>query len=254
MSDPVLQLRRAGQRFRTEGDGVDTRHVFSFGVHYDPEQVGHGSLMVLNEERLLAGRGFDDHPHADAEILTWVLSGSLVHTDSAGRTGVVVPGLAQRMSAGSGIVHAERNDAYRTDPSRPVVPAHFVQLWVRPDVPGSPPGYAQHEVDLAELTREWQPVASGSRHDAAVDLGSAGSTLWVTVLPPGTRRTLPAGPLAHLYLARGAVDVESVGPLAAGDSLRITGEAALAVTGLVEAELLVWTMTSGPATSGRGAP
>jgi redox-sensitive bicupin YhaK (pirin superfamily) len=244
VSDPVLQLRRASERFRTAGGGIDTRHVFSFGTHYDPDRVGHGPLLVLNEESLLAGRGFDDHPHADTEILTWVLAGSLVHADSRGHAGLVVRGLAQRMSAGTGIVHAERNDAFRTDPSRPPEPARFVQMWLRPDVAGSPPSYAQRELDLAELGRGWRPVASGSDPDAAVSLGSAGSTLWVTVLGAGVRRELPTGPLAHLYVARGEVDVESVGTMTPGDSLELTGEAALGVTGRVEAELLVWTMAT----------
>jgi len=242
VSDPVLELRRAAERFRTAVAGIETRHVFSFGVHYDPGRVGHGPLMVLNDETLLAGRGFNDHPHADAEILTWMLSGSLVHTDSRGHSGVVVPGLAQRLSAGSGIVHAERNDAFRTDSRSPAVPAHFVQMWLRPDVPGTPPSYGQRELDLADLARGWQPVASGRHPDAAVTLGSARSTLWVTVLGAGVRRELPTGPLAHLYVARGALEAESVGPLAAGDSLAITGDAALAVTGRTEAEVLVWTM------------
>ncbi|MFL6027218.1 MAG: pirin family protein [Friedmanniella sp.] len=242
MSDPVLRLRRAQQRFRTAGEGTETRHVFSFGPHYDPERVGHGPLMVVNEESLLTGRGFDDHPHADAEIITWMLSGSLVHSDSRGHSGIIVPGLAQRMSAGSGIVHAERNDAFRTDPRRPAGPARFVQMWLRPDVPGVRPSYAQRELDLAELAHGWRPVASGREPDAAVSLGSAGSTLWVTVLPAGVRRELPTAPLAHLYLARGEVDVEAVGRLAAGDSLELTGEAALGVTGRTEAEVLLWTM------------
>ncbi len=153
MSDPLLVLRRAADRFRTSVPGVETAHVFSFGAHYDPDHVGHGPLMVLNEESLQVGRGFDDHPHADAEILTWVLSGSLVHTDSHGHTGLVVPGRAQRLSAGSGIVHAERNDGFRTDPERPAVPVQFVQMWLRPDVAGTPPGYVQRDVDLAELAR-----------------------------------------------------------------------------------------------------
>jgi redox-sensitive bicupin YhaK (pirin superfamily) len=244
VSDPVLQLRRASERFRTSGGGIETRHMFSFGAHYDPDRVGHGPLMVLNEESLLAGRGFDDHPHADAEIVTWVLSGSLVHADSRGHAGLVVPGLAQRMSAGTGIVHSERNDAFRTDPSRPAEPARFVQMWLRPDVAGSPPSYAQRELDLAELGRGWRPVASGSEPNTAVSLGSAGSTLWVTVLGAGVRRELPTGPLAHLYVARGEVDVESVGPMAAGDALELTGEAALDVTARAEAELLLWTMAT----------
>jgi redox-sensitive bicupin YhaK (pirin superfamily) len=242
VSEPVLQVRRAAERFRTAGAGIETRHVFSFGSHYDPDRVGHGRLMVLNDERLLAGRGFDDHPHADAEIVTWVLSGSLVHADSRGHAGVVVPGLVQRTSAGSGIVHAERNDAFRSDPTRPAEPAHFVQMWLRPDVSGAPPSYAQRELDLAELGRGWRPVASGSPGDATVTLGCAGATLWVTRLAPGVRRVLPTGPLAHLYVTRGEVEVESAGLLAAGDSLELTGEAALGVTGRAEAEVLLWTM------------
>ncbi len=239
---PRLQVGRAEDRFRTAGVGVDTAHVFSFGAHYDPGRVGHGALMVVNEEFLLAGRGFDDHPHADAEILTWVASGSLVHTDSTGRRGVVVPGLAQRLSAGSGVVHAERNDAWTSDPASRRVPVHFVQMWLRPDEPGTPPSYGQGQVDQAELARDWYPVASGAHPDAAVGLGSAGSTLWVSVLATGTARVLPSGPLAHLFVLRGEVDVEAVGALGAGDSLRVTGEAGLRVTAATEAELLVWTL------------
>ena len=241
---PAVELRRAEQRYRSTAEGIESRHVFSFGAHYDPDEVGHGALLVANEETLLVGRGFDDHPHADAEICTWVLSGSLLHRDSAGHSGVVVPGLAQRMSAGSGIVHAERNDAFRHDPHLPAVPVHFVQMWLRPDLPGVQPSYEQQELDLTELTRGWRPVVSGQHPDAAVRLGSRGSTLWVTVLGPGVRRELPTGALAHLYLARGEAELEGVGTLAAGDSVRITGEAALAVTGRVDAEVLLWTMAA----------
>ncbi len=100
----------------TEAAGVTTRHAFSFGAHYDPDNVGFGSLLAHNDERLSSGRGFDDHPHRDTEIVTWVLSGSLLHEDSTGHTGIVSPGAVQRLSAGSGVVHAERNDAYRVDP------------------------------------------------------------------------------------------------------------------------------------------
>lgn len=242
MSAPVLQVRRAGERFRSTAAGIESRHVFSFGPHYDPGQVGHGPLVALNEERLRSGRGFGDHPHADTEIVTWVLEGSLVHRDSRGHSGVVVPGLAQRMSAGTGIVHSERNDAWRLDPNAPVVPARFVQMWLRPDEPGAPPSYGQGPVDAAELRRGWRPVASGGHPDAAVRLGTGGATLWVTVLPPGAARELPTGPLAHLFVARGAVTVEAAGKLVEGDSLRVAGPAPLRVTGRQEAELLLWTL------------
>jgi quercetin 2,3-dioxygenase len=239
----TIDVRRAGDRFRTRTSGTDTWHSFSFGEHYDPENVAFGPLLVHNDERLQTGSGYPDHAHRDTEIVTWVLEGSLVHEDSAGNRGLIVPGLAQRMSAGSGIVHAERNDAFRLDPSRPATPVRFVQMWLRPDMPGRPPSYEQRELDLRDLDGSWLPVASGHHPDAAVRLDSAGSTLWVTRLSPGTGRLLPGSGLQHIYLADGEVDVESVGPLGAGDALRLTGDSQLRVTGVRDAEVLVWEMT-----------
>jgi redox-sensitive bicupin YhaK (pirin superfamily) len=240
---PQVEVHRAASRFRTRTPGGLSLHSFSFGSHYDAQNVCHGPLMVNNDERVAAGSGFDDHPHADAEILTWVVSGSLLHTDSGGHSGVVYRGLAQRMTAGSGIVHSERNDAYRLDPTRPAAPVRFVQMWLRPDEPGVAPSYEQREVHLVDLRTAWVPIASGSLPDAAVSLGSAGSTLWVAVVTAGQSRTLPAGPLAHVYVTTGAVELEGVGRLTEGDSLRITGEAGLRLTGVSGvAELLAWTM------------
>ena len=83
------------------------------------------------------------------EIVTWVLDGALAHRDSAGNRGVIYPGLAQRMSAGSGIPHSEKND------SEPTEPVHFVQMWVAPDDRGIEPGYQQHAIDDDELAGAW---------------------------------------------------------------------------------------------------
>ncbi len=240
MRAETIEVRRAGSRFRTRTDGTDTWHSFSFGVHYDPVNVAFGPLLAHNDERLQIAAGYPDHPHRDTEIVTWVLEGSLVHEDSAGNRGLIVPGLAQRMSAGSGIVHAERNDAFRLDPTRPATPVRFVQMWLRPDTPGGPPSYASRELDLTDLESSWLPVASGSHPDAAVRLDSAGSTLWVTRLGPGMSQLLPGGRMQHVYLPYGEVDVSSVGRLAAGDALRLTGDSEVRVSGVRAAELLVW--------------
>jgi quercetin 2,3-dioxygenase len=239
---PVIELRRARVRFQTRTDWAETYHSFSFGEHYDPGNVSFGRLLVNNDDVVRAGAGYADHPHQDAEIVTWVLSGSLVHEDSHGNSGLIYPGLAQRMSAGSGIVHAERNDAYRIDPTRPAEPVHFIQMWIRPDEPGGPPSYQQRELSLTDLGGGWVPIASGRHRDAVVSLGSAGSTLWISVLALGATRTLPAGDLLHVYLARGVVDVETIGRLEAGDSLRLSESAQLRLTAQAEAELLVWQM------------
>ena len=244
MSLLEIQVHRAANRFVTSGSGLVSRHSFSFGEHYDPVNVSFGPLLVSNEDRIEVARGYDDHPHRDAEIVTWVLSGSLQHSDSYGNRGLVYPRLAQRMSAGAGIVHAERNDGYRLDHTRPAEPVHFVQMWLRPDESGGPAGYAQAEVSEAALGADWVPVVSGSDPDRAVGIGTAGATLWVTTMEPGARRRLPEADLVHLFVARGAVDVESVGRLESGDALRLGHVAALNVEARSSGELLVWTFAS----------
>ena len=103
----VIEYRLARDRFRTEAEGRTTWHSFSFGAHYDPANVGFESLVAHNDERLPPGTGYADHPHADLEIVSWVLTGSLHHASDVG-TGDTGPGWVQRLSAGSGVVKQQR--------------------------------------------------------------------------------------------------------------------------------------------------
>jgi quercetin 2,3-dioxygenase len=238
--EPGVVVRRAGDRFVTVAAGRTTWHAFSFGEHYDPERIAYGPLLVCNTDLVETDRGYPDHPHRDAEILTWVLAGSLRHSDSFGNTGVIHPGLAQRMSAGSGVVHAELNDAYRLDPRHPVEPVHFVQMWLRPDEPGTTPGYAQREVASADLDAGLVPVASGEHPDAAIDLGTQQATLWVGRLAPGVRRRLPDAEAIFLVVARGEVELDSVGSIRTGDTVELTALGGSTITARSAAEVLVW--------------
>ena len=117
----TAEIRRAADRAVTTTSWLNSRHSFSFGDHYDPANTHHGVLVVNNDDEVGPSAGFDTHPHRDMEIITWVLDGSLAHRDSAGNQGVIYPGLAQRMSAGSGILHSEKNDSATH-------PVHFVQM------------------------------------------------------------------------------------------------------------------------------
>jgi redox-sensitive bicupin YhaK (pirin superfamily) len=100
------KIRRAADRAVTTTPWLESRHSFSFGDHYDPDNTHFGLLVVNNDDLVQPDSGFDTHPHRDMEIVTWVLEGELTHRDSAGHQGVIYPGLAQRMSAGSGILHS----------------------------------------------------------------------------------------------------------------------------------------------------
>src|SRR5690348_18056333 len=122
----TVDIRRAGDRGASTTDWLNSRHSFSFADYYDPANTHHGLLLVNNDDLVAPAAGFDTHPHRDMEIVTWVLSGSLAHQDSAGHSGVIGPGLAQRMSAGTGILHSEKNESSDA-------PVHFIQMWVVPD-------------------------------------------------------------------------------------------------------------------------
>lgn len=202
----VHDVRRAADRFVSQGPGITSRHSFSFGAHYDPGNVGFGALVAYNEEWIGVGAGFPEHPHAATEIVTWVLSGALAHEDTTGHRGVVAPGVAQRMSAGAGVRHSERNAAMALGGDPPADPVHVLQMWLRPDASTAAPSYAARPFDLADLAAQWLPIASGRHPDAVVTLDSAGSTLWATRIAAGALRRLPAASgRTHVYVAAGEV-------------------------------------------------
>ncbi|MCI4061261.1 pirin family protein [Micromonospora sp. R77] len=242
---PRTDVRRADQRFKTRIAWLDSKHSFSFGRHYDPANTHHGLLLVNNDDIVRPGTGFETHPHQDMEIVTWVLRGSLVHQDSTGHSGVIYPGLAQRMSAGTGILHSEKNDAYRLEPDRPHDEVHFVQMWVVPDESGITPGYEQLEIDDELLSGRLVPVASGmDRHAgaAAIRIRNRYAALHAARLQPGQSVQLPDAPYLHLFVPRGAVTLEGTGPLGAGDAVRFTATGGQRVTATEPAEILAWEM------------
>ncbi len=236
-----IEVRRAGERFVTVEEGRVTRHSFSFGPHYDPANLGFGLLISHNDDLLQPGAGYPDHPHQEVEVVTWVLSGALAHADSSGRSGVIVPGQVQVMSAGTGIVHAEM-----AEPGAGVT--RFVQTWVRPDSWGAAPRYASADVSPGA---GWTAVASGPgvasvAGDGALPIGSRGATLWVADAGPGVRLVVPEMSHAHLFVATGAAvldledDAQGGIRAGAGDAVRLTGRGLdLEVT--EPGQLMLWT-------------
>ena len=243
---PQIDIRRADDRFKTKIDWLDSKHSFSFSRHWDPDNTHHGLLLVNNDDIVLPGQGFETHPHRDMEIVTWVLQGSLVHQDSTGTAGVIYPGLAQRMSAGTGILHSEKNDAWNlAGGERHDEPVHFVQMWVVPDEAGINPGYEQLEIEDELLRGGLVPVASGMpEHDgaSAIRIRNCYAALHAARVGVDQSVELPEAPYLHLFVARGTVDLEGAGTLTDGDAVRFTATGGQRVTALEPAEILVWEM------------
>ncbi|WP_256104321.1 pirin family protein [Streptomyces sp. ODS05-4] len=216
-------VHRAGERYEG-GDaaaGVTTRHSFSFGPHYDPDNLRFGALLAVNEERLAPGAGFAEHPHSHTEIVTWVAEGVLAHRDSAGHTTTVRPGDLQHLSAASGVRHEEREGG---GDGRDLV---FTQMWLAPRQPGGAPSYTVRRALPAPVARYEVPAA--------------GAVLHVHRPAPGALVEPPRAPYLYVHVVRGTLRLADGAALAPGDALRARGGAP-ALTALDAAEVLVWEM------------
>jgi quercetin 2,3-dioxygenase len=245
----TVDIRRADDRMVTKLSWLESQHSFSFGADHNPRDTHHGLLLVNNEDTIKPGTGFDTHPHRDMEIVTWVLGGSLVHQDSTGHAGVIYPDLAQRMSAGCGILHSEKNDSWTlTGEESHSEPVHFVQMWVVPDESGITPGYQQLEIDDELQRGGLVTIASGMHQhsdDTAITIRNRHAALHVARLQACESVELPEAPYLHLFVPRGEVTLEGVGPLHSGDAVRFTAAGGQRVTATEPGEILVWEMHAG---------
>jgi redox-sensitive bicupin YhaK (pirin superfamily) len=132
---------------------LDTYHSFSFASWHNPERMHFGALRVLNDDAVTGGAGFGTHPHDNMEIISIPLSGDLEHQDSMGNKTVIREGDVQIMSAGTGVMHSEKN--HNTDED-----VRFLQIWVFPNERDLTPTYDQITMDLADQRDRLQCVVS----------------------------------------------------------------------------------------------
>ncbi|MFE0748786.1 pirin family protein [Gordonia sp. NPDC058843] len=239
---------RSADRAVTTTDWLTSRHCFSFGDHYDPSNTHFGALLAVNDEVVAPGAGFDLHTHQESEIVTWVVSGTLVHRDSAGHSGVLYPGLVQRLSAGTGVEHSERNDAWTDLAGSGTGPVRYIQMWLMPDRHGLAPSYAQADVRERLAAGGLVPIASGDpAGDAAIDVANSGATLYAALLRPGGTVEVPGARFTHVFVVDGQISVDEVGVLGPGDALRTvdSGPLSIRTVGDEDVELLVWSMAAG---------
>ena len=139
---------------------LNTHHTFSFASYYDPQRMQFGALRVLNDDEVAGGRGFGSHPHDNMEIISIPLEGDLEHMDNMGNKTVIREGDIQVMSAGTGVVHSEKNK----HADRPV---KFLQIWVFPDQRDVNPRYDQVQLPETAAVDEWQTVLTSEAEATA---------------------------------------------------------------------------------------
>jgi redox-sensitive bicupin YhaK (pirin superfamily) len=232
----MFTVRRSDQRGHADHGWLDSRHTFSFGHYHDPAWMGFGPLRVINEDRVAPGGGFPPHGHANMEILSWVLSGTLAHRDSSGGGGELRAGELQWMSAGHGIEHSEYNGSREA-------PVHFLQIWIQPDRVNAPPAYAQRAFDPAARRGRWALLASPDGAGDSIAIRQQ-ARLHASLLGTGDTLDFTLDPARRywLHVAQGTVAANGQS-LAAGDALGFVdeaGELRLAGTATDPADVLLF--------------
>lgn len=227
-------LHKATTRGHANHGWLDSWHTFSFAGYHDPDRIHFGALRVLNDDTVAPGAGFGRHPHDNMEIISIPLEGDLEHGDNMGNRTVIRQGDVQAMSAGTGIVHSEKN----ANPDKQV---KFLQIWVFPKDRNVEPRYDQKNFSDEEKKNKLLTVVSplGStdggiqiHQDAWFSLGKLekGTTVQYNVRKDGNGM--------YAFLLEGDITINDI-VLNRRDGLGIEDEQTLTISANQDAELLL---------------
>jgi redox-sensitive bicupin YhaK (pirin superfamily) len=229
----MITIRKAEERGHFDFGWLNTYHTFSFGDYYDPNHTHFRSLRVINEDVVQPAHGFPTHGHRDMEIVTYILEGALEHRDSMGTGSIIRRGDAQRMSAGTGVMHSESNPS-------PDAPVHLLQIWIFPNEQGLQPEYEEKKFSDDEKRNKLRLIVSPDGEDGAVRIHQD-AKIYASLLDENQEvvHTLANGRSAWLQVAAGSVTLNEV-ELKQGDGAAVSQESNLRITARESAEILLF--------------
>ena len=229
----MLTLRKASDRGAANHGWLKSFHTFSFANYRNLDEQGFSDLLVINDDRVAAGKGFGQHPHRDMEIFSYVLDGALEHKDTLGTGSVIRPGDVQLMSAGSGVAHSEYNHSHNE-------PVHFLQIWIVPDVGGAKPRYQQEHFTPQKKRGRLQLIISPDGADGSLHVRQD-ARVYAALIDGQETATLElaADRYAYVHVARGSVELNGMA-LQEGDGVRVRKEQRLTLGNGSDAEVLVF--------------
>jgi quercetin 2,3-dioxygenase len=229
----MITIRQARERGHFDHGWLNTYHTFSFDQYYDPRFMGFRQLRVINEDFVAAGRGFPTHGHRDMEIITYILEGALQHEDSMGNGSIIRPGDVQRMTAGTGVRHSEKNASKEAG-------VHLLQIWILPDTVGLEPGYEQKAFGEDERRSQLRLIASNDGRDGSVTVHQD-VRLFASILGEGesVKYDMDQTRYGWIQVARGAINVNGQ-RAGQGDGAIAMGESSLEIAAEEPAEVLLF--------------
>jgi quercetin 2,3-dioxygenase len=227
-------LHKAATRGHANHGWLDSWHTFSFASYYDANRVHFGALRVLNDDTVAPGMGFGKHPHDNMEIVSIPLEGDLEHGDSTGTKAVIKQGDVQVMSAGTGIIHSEKNK--NSDQQ-----VKFLQIWVFPNKKNVAPRYDQKTFTDSEKQNKLATVVSPiGTNDGGVQLHQ---DAWFHLGKLGKETTLTynlkkKGNGVYAFVLEGDVTINEI-VLNRRDGLGISETDSLSIKADKDAEILL---------------
>ena len=227
----MINILKSSDRHFSDMGWLKTYWLFSFSNYYDPQNISHGMLRVFNDDIVKAQTGFDTHPHEEMEIVSIVLDGEMEHKDTMGNEMVIRKNDVQRMTAGTGLYHSEKNMSDH--------PVHFYQIWINPDKKGLTPSYDQKTYSPDLWKNNLALLASDKADESVVTLNTDAS-IYRTELDKGKNVGFKVGykRKPFLYVINGTIEINGK-KLNKTDQARISEETSLHIIAIEHAELLL---------------
>lgn len=234
----MIKVIEAEKRHFTDMGWLKTYWIFSFADYHDPSNVQHGMLRVFNDDVVAPRSGFDIHPHNEMEIVSIILTGEMEHQDTMGNRTVLRQNDVQRMTAGTGLQHSEKN---RSDN-----PVHFFQIWIKPDKVGLTPSYHQLSFSPETWRNKLSLVATSHEIKNTVRLNSEGSIYRAALDVGHTELYKPAvDRKIFIYIIKGSISANDV-QLKIGDQGRVSSEEAVRFSANENSEFILIDVPSEP--------
>jgi len=227
----MIDIIKSKDRHFSDMGWLKTYWLFSFSTYYDPKNVSHGMLRIFNDDIVQAHTGFETHPHEEMEIVSIILDGEMEHKDTMGNETVIRKNEVQRMTAGTGLYHSEKNESGK--------PVHFFQIWIKPDKKGLAPSYDQKSFKPELWKNRLALLASPGKNHGVVTLNTDAS-FFRAALDKGKTisHDLDEGRNAFVYVMDGRADINGE-QLKKNDQARIGSESQLSITARDNAELIL---------------
>lgn len=191
-----MKIRPANTRGIMKKSWIQSLRTFSNNDYWNPNYMNWHCVKVINDDTQQPGGMVPNHEHRNYDILGYVVSGELKHTDSLGNINNAVGGQVQRMWCGKSLWHTE---ACVGD-----TPAHYLQIWITPKERDTDPFYELHDKPV-----EFSPLNINIKQDIKITCGQLdGQQTWNIEKP------------AYLYVVAGSVIVNGV-TLSEGDGAEL---------------------------------